>query len=77
MAVVKVANLLSICKENAIAQPIESICQDDFALCSFGGSVDSVHSGNLVADPQVDLALVRVGESVWLPKRHVTIIAGK
>lgn len=74
---IEVANLLSICKENAITQPVEPVGQDDFALSACGGAIDAVLGNNLVANSQVDLTLVWVGKSVWLPKRHVSIIAGK
>ena len=74
---VEVANFFTIGKQHAIAKPIKSVSQDDFALCSLGRTIDSVFGNHFVAYSQVDLALVRVGESVWLPKRHVSIIAGK
>ena len=74
---VEVADFLSIGEQHAISKPVESVSQDDFALSSLGGTIYSVFGNDLVANSQVDLALVRVGESVWLPKRHVTIIAGK
>ena len=74
---VEIANLLSVDEQNSVAQPIEAIGQDDFALCSLGGAINSVLGNHFVANSQVDLALMWVGESVWLPKRHVSIIAGK
>lgn len=74
---VEVADFLSIAEQHAISKPIEAISQDDFAFCSLGCAIDSVFGNHLVANAQVDLALMWVGESVWLPKRHVSIIAGK
>ena len=74
---VEVANFFTIGKQHAIAKPIKTVRQDDFALCSLGRTIDSVFGNHFVANSQIDLTLVRVGKCVGLPKRHVSIIAGK
>ena len=74
---IEVADLCSVHEQNSITQPIETVCKDDFALGSLGNIVEPGLGHHLVADTQVDLTLMRVGEGVWLPERHVSIIAGK
>ena len=77
MAVVKIAHLSAICEKNAITQPVKAICQDDFSFGPLRGSV-YIHCGHhFVSTAQFDLSLMGVGESVWLPKSHRPIIAGK
>ncbi len=77
MTVVEVADFCSVHEQNPVAQPVEAVRQDHFSFGALGHVVDSCLGGDLVADAQVDLTLVRVGEGVWLPERHVSIIAGK
>jgi hypothetical protein len=77
MAMIKVANFCSIGEENSVTKPVEAICQDDLAFGAFWGIVDSGLGNHFVANSQIDLTLVRVGKCVGLPKRHVSIIAGK
>lgn len=72
---VEVADFDAIRKKHAVAQPIESIRQDDLALCSGNHTVKINRGHDLVAVAQVDLALVWVGKSVGLPKSHGSIIA--
>ena len=72
---IEVADFDAIGKKHAVAQPIKSIRQDDFALCSGNNSVKINRGDDLVAIAQVDLALMRVSESVGLPKSHGSIIA--
>lgn len=74
---VKVADFCSVHEQNPIAQPVETVRENHFALGAFGNLIDSGLGGHLVADAQIDLTLMRVGEGVWLPERHVPIIAGK
>jgi hypothetical protein len=77
MAMIEVAHFCTVRKKNSVAQPVEAVGQDDLAFSAFGGVVDSGFSNHFVANPQIDLTLVRVGKCVGLPKRHVSIIAGK
>lgn len=77
MAMIEVADLCAIREKDPISQPVEAVGQDDFALGSLWGAINSGLGNNLVAIAQVDLTLVWVGECMWLPKRHVSIIAGK
>jgi hypothetical protein len=72
---IEVADFGAIGKKHAVAQPIKTIRQDDFALCSGNNSVKINRGHDLVAIAQVDLALMRVSESVGLPKSHGSIIA--
>jgi trigger factor len=74
---VEVADFAAIHEEDAIAKPVEAIGQDDLALCACGGAVNINGGTHLVAIAQIDLALVGNGECMGLPKRHVSIIAGK
>ena len=75
MAVVKVADFDAIGKKNAITEPVETIRQDDLALCSGSYAIKINRGHDLVAIAQVDLALVGVCKSVGLPTSHVSIIA--
>lgn len=72
---VEVADFDAIGKKNAVTKPIESIGQDDLALCSGSYAIKINRGHDLVAVAQVDLALVWVSESVGLPKSHGSIIA--
>ncbi len=77
VAMVEVADFGTVHELDAVTQPIEAIRQDDFALGASRGTVN-IHGGaHLVAIAQIDLALVWSGECMGLPKRHVSIIAGK
>jgi len=75
VAVVKVAYFNAIGKEHAIAKPVETVRQDDFAFCSGSHSIKVNCGDDLVAVAHIDLALVWVGKSVGLPKSHGSIIA--
>ena len=77
MTVIEIADFTAVRELNAVPQPIKAIRQNHFARSTSGGSVDIDTGDNCVAIAQVDLALVWVGESVGLPKRHVSIIAGR
>ena len=77
VAMIKIANFRAIHEENAVTQPVEAIGKDDLAFGSCGGTVNINGGTHLVAIAQIDLALVRSGECMGLPKRHVSIIAGK
>lgn len=72
---IEVADFDAIRKKYAIAKPIETIRQDDFALCPGNNSIKINRGDDLVAVAQVDLALVWVSKSVGLPKSHGSIIA--
>ncbi len=72
---IEVADFDAIRKKHAVAQPIETIRQDDLALCPARYSVKVDVGDDFVAITQVDLALMRVSESVGLPKCHGSIIA--
>ena len=75
VAVVEVTDFDAIRKKHAVAKPIETIRQDDLALCSSSYTIKINRGHDLVAVAQVDLALVWVGKSVGLPKSHGSIIA--
>ena len=72
---VEIAYFDAIGKEHAVSKPIETIRQDDLALCSGCHTVKINRGHDLVAVAQVDLALMWVGKSVGLPKSHGSIIA--
>jgi len=74
---VEIANFASIGELHAIAQPVETISQNDFAFCALRCAVYINGSNNLVANAEVDLAGVRGGECVGLPEGHGSIIAPK
>jgi hypothetical protein len=76
MTMVEVADLCSVGEKHAIAQPVEAVRQDDFSFGPCWSSVKVNAGGNFVAISQIDLTLMGIGKSVWLPKRHVSIIAG-
>ena len=73
---VKVADFVSVDELNAITQPVEAVRQNYFAFGALWCTVNINGGYDFVSDSQVDLTLVRVGEGVWLPKRHDSIIAG-
>ena len=75
VAMIEVADFDAIGKKHAVAKPIETIRQDDLALCSSSYTIKINRGHDLVAVAQVDLALVWVGKSVGLPKSHGSIIA--
>ena len=71
---VKIADLLAIFKQDAIALPIKTVCKHYFAGRPFRDIVDAIFCSDFVANAQADLALVWIGECVWLPNRHCTIL---
>ena len=73
---VEISDFAAIGELHAVAQPVKTVRQDDLARSSSWGAVDINTGNHLVAIAQVDLPLMGVGECVWLPKRHVSIIAG-
>lgn len=75
VAMVKVADLGAVVEQHAVAQPVESVREHDLALRARGSSVEVDDRANSVTEFQVDLAGVRSGECVWLPERHVSILA--
>ena len=77
VAVVEIADFRTIHEKDAITQPVEAIGEDDLAFGASWCAVDINGGAHLVAIAQIDLALVGSGECMWLPKRHVSIIAGK
>ena len=77
MAMVEVADFCSVHEENPVAQPVETVGKNDLSLGAGRNVVDPCLGRDLVAHLQVDLTLMRVCEGVWLPERHVPIIAGK
>ena len=77
VAVIKVADFITVHKKDAVAQPVEAIRQDDFAFGACGGAIDVDGRTHLVPIAQIDLAFMGGGECVGLPERHVSIIAGK
>lgn len=74
---IKVADFCSVGEQHPITKPIETVCQNHFSFGAGGDIVDAIFGCDLVADTEIDLTLVRVGEGMWLPERHVSIIAGK
>ncbi len=74
---VEVANLVAIGEQHAIAKPVEAVSQDDLAFGALGSAIDIDRGDHLVANTQVDLAVVWLGECVGLPKGHDSIIAPK
>ena len=76
MTMVEVTNFCSVCEKHAVPQPVETVRQDDFAFSTCWSSVEVNAGGDLVTISQIDLTLMGIGKSVWLPKRHDSIIAG-
>lgn len=77
MAMIKVSNFNAIGEKNAVSKPIETIGQDDFALCTNWGTIEIDCCFNFVSTTQKNLAFVGIGQSMGLPNCHVPIIAGK
>ena len=65
---IKIAHFGTVGKRDAIAQPVETICEDDTA---FGAEWHAVNFGggdHFVADTEVDLTVVWIGERVRFPR---------
>ena len=65
---VEVALFDAVGETHAIAQPVETVGQDDLAFGANGDPVDLGNRAHLVPGLQVDLPLVRSGKSVWFPR---------
>ena len=68
--VVHVADLDTVVEQHPVSLPVEPVGEED---ASFGALGNVLHLGDrsdLVADLQIDLALVGRRERVWLPEVH-------
>ena len=68
VSMIKIAHFGTVGKRDAIAQPVETICEDDAA---FGTKWHAVNFGGgdyFVADTEVDLTVVWFGERVRFPR---------
>ena len=65
---IEVAHLGAVGKCHAIAQPIETVRENDATLGADWNAVDFASGDHLVADSQVDLSIVGIGESVRFPR---------
>ena len=65
---VEVALFDAVGETHAIAQPVETVGQDDLAFGANGDPVDLGDRAHLVPGLQVDLPLVWSGKSVWFPR---------
>ena len=75
MSVVEVAHLGAVSKSHPIALPLKTVGQDHSTLAA-GRHLGQIHRGDHgVADSQVNLSLVRLGQGVRFPKRHVLSMA--
>ena len=74
---VEIADFVSIREQNPVSQPVESVRQDDFSFGASWCAVNIDDCDDFVSVAEIDLTLMWVGECMWLPKRHVSIIAGK
>lgn len=71
---IAVAKFNPIIEKHAVAQPTEAIRQDDLAFSAFGYAVQFGSGYHLVANREIDLVLMGLGECMWLPKRHKSIL---
>jgi len=70
LALVEVTNLGTVVEQHAVALPIETVCEDDFAFGAHRHAVDFGRRANPVAHLQYELVRVRRGEAMWLPELH-------
>jgi len=74
-AVIEITEFDGIVEEHAVALPLEAVGKDHPSLGA-GGNVGEIDGRNdTIADAQVDLALVRVGERVRFPELHGLILS--
>ncbi len=71
---VEVAHLDAVGEQHPIPQPVETVGEYDLALGAGGHPVQINGAQHSVADAQVELVGVRLGEGVRLPERHVVIL---
>lgn len=71
---IKVTHLDAVGEEHPVAQPVEAVGENDFALGANGHSVQLNRAQNLVANAQVELVGVRLGKGMRLPERHALIL---
>ena len=74
---VEVADFLPIREKHAITQPVKAVGQNNFALCAFFYAIQINRGHHFVSGAQIDLPLMRVGESMRLPKSHGLHYCGK
>jgi len=65
---IEVAHFGAVGKRDAIAQPIKPISENDATLGANWNAVDFTSGDHLVANSQVDLSIVGIGERVWFPR---------
>jgi trigger factor len=68
MAVIQVTKFDAVVEEHSVAQPVEAIREDDLALRSRGHSVEVDQRLHTIADREVDLAIVRLGQRMRFPR---------
>ncbi len=68
VAMVEITFFDAVGEAHPIAEPVETIGQDDLALGAERDPVDFDRGAHFVAGLQVDLALVRSGKCVWFPR---------
>ena len=71
---ITVSELNTVVEKHAVSQPTESIGQDDLAFGARWNAVQFDSGHHFVADRKIDLVLMGLGECVWLPKRHKSIL---
>ncbi|MCU1397981.1 MAG: tig [Acidimicrobiales bacterium] len=79
LAAVEVADLDPVVEQDAVALPVEAVRQQDpagGALCdrSLGRNLEIDRGRHVIADPQIELISVRLGEGMRLPVRHRVIL---
>ena len=68
VTVVQVAQFDTVVEEHSVTQPIEAIREDDLALRACGHSIKVDQRLHAIADCQIDLAVVRLGQRMWFPR---------
>ena len=68
VSMIKIAHFGTVGKRDAIAQPVETICEDDAAFGTKWHAVNFGGGDHFVADTEVDLTVVWFGERVRFPR---------
>ncbi len=74
MAMIQIAQFLTIHKEDSIALPVEAVRENNFSFRALRDIVNAILCRDLVADAKADLAFVRVRECMRLPNWHSSIL---
>ena len=65
---VEVAKFDTVVEQHAVAQPVETVGENDFSLGSLRNAVEFHRGLHTITNGEVDLPFVRLGQSMWFPR---------